>query len=294
MNRPLISVIVLTYNHERYIKECLNGILSQDYSNFEVIVSDDASTDNSLRVIEEVNDPDKRIKVFQTEENLGPAGNFRFALNQCHGDYIAICEGDDVWIDERKLTLQFFALSSGRTVSLVYADYTKINDSGETLKSGVLSKQPDSYEIGDLIDLHGPTTNSILFKKDSLPEKLPGAFFEVLNPDVFIIGYCLVKGKSIYLPEVLSAHREHDKGIWTSLDKFKRGLYRYSTLMKFYRAVGNTRLEKKAADLLERQVILAKERDDNLFNKFYRELPLKRRSILNLKWGYSRIKNPRT
>lgn len=291
MNQPLVSVIVLTYNHERFIESCLEGLVQQDYENFEVIVCDDFSEDETWEAIQSIGDEKDRIRSFRNEENLGPSKNFVFALEQCKGDFIALCEGDDLWTDSSKLSLQMERISADPSISLVYADYSKIDDSGKEIAAKVLDEQPEKFELKDMLSKHGPATNSILIRKSAFPKKFPAAFYEVLNPDVFIIGYGLHSGKPHFVNAVLSAHREHDTGIWTSLDRFERGLIRYSTLVKFYQAIGTRLLEKEALQLFERQVILAREKNQEVFQQFFDELPMSRRWVLGLKWAYANIKD---
>lgn len=290
MKHPLISVIVLTYNQEAFVDPCLEGILAQNYPNFEVVVSDDTSSDGTATLIEKFANNDSRVRSFKSDENRGPSGNFEFALEQCKGDYIAFCEGDDLWTDSQKLSMQMDAILADPALSLVYANYAKVNDGGTEITSKALERQPESFSLGDLIHFHGPATNSVLIKREVFPDQFPDVFHEVLNPDVFILGYALHHGKAGFIDQVLSAHREHDAGIWTSLDKFERGLIRYSTLVKFYRTIGKNHLEKEALKLLERQVILAKEKDREVFQQFFDELPLERRMVLGLKWAYANIK----
>lgn len=290
MNEPFVSVIVLTYNHEKFIVNCLDSLLSQDYPNLEIIVCDDASTDRTPEIISSFAQKSIKVNVFLSDTNQGPAKNFIRALAKCKGEFIAICEGDDLWVSPEKISLQIsYIVGSG--ASIAYADYCKIDEGGKIITAKVLEPQPDSFDLVDLIDEHGPSTNSILFRKNAIPEKLPADFFTVLNPDVFIIGYGLASGKSVFIDKVLSAHREHESGIWTSKDKFERGLIRYSTLVKFYRSIREVGAQKIALSLLEKQILLARKKNTALFQKYFPELSLRRRLLLRLKWAYARIKN---
>lgn len=91
---PLISVIVPVYNAEQYLAECLDSILGQTYHNLEVILINDGSTDNSLKVIEEYAENDVRIKAFSIE-NSGPAKCRNFGLEHFSGDYLMFIDSDD-------------------------------------------------------------------------------------------------------------------------------------------------------------------------------------------------------
>lgn len=118
-NLPLISVCVITFNHEKYILDCLKGIFIQDYPNIEIVISNDRSSDRTHQKISEFIAAQKpvdnfKIKYFNQKVNLGINPNLRFALEQCTGEYIAICEGDDYWISENKLTKQFNSIIGTR------------------------------------------------------------------------------------------------------------------------------------------------------------------------------------
>lgn len=290
MSEPLVSVIVLSYNHERFIQACLEGILRQDYPHLEVIVSDDASPDGTVDRIKAIAKNDERIRLFESAKNRGPSVNFEFALAQCRGSLVAFCEGDDVWTSSEKLSLQMAEMARDESVSLVYANYAKIDESGSTTSERVLTAQPAKFGLHDMISNHGPATNSVLVRREVFPGKFQNAFHEVPNPDVFIIGYGLRHGESRYINQVLSAHREHGDGIWTSKERFERGLIRYSTLIKFYRDIRNRTLTRASCYLFERQVILAREKGSSAFNLYFSELPLKRRLVLKLKWAYSKYR----
>ena len=92
---PLISVIVPVYNKEKYVAECLNSILNQTYSNIEVIIIDDGSTDKSLEICMRYAEEDKRVKVFP-QENGGPSAARNKGLDNAKGEYVAFVDADDI------------------------------------------------------------------------------------------------------------------------------------------------------------------------------------------------------
>ena len=91
----LVSVIIPAYNHEDYIKECIESVLNQTYKNLEVIVEDDCSTDNTKEVIKEIND--KRLKTIFSKKNKGTVNTINELTKICHGKYITAIGSDDVW-----------------------------------------------------------------------------------------------------------------------------------------------------------------------------------------------------
>lgn len=117
ISSPLVSIYCLTYNHEKYIRDCLDGFLMQrtDFP-FEVIVHDDASTDSTQAIIREYAKkyPDIIIPIYQTVNQFQQHVPIikQFILPKVHGKYVAICEGDDYWTDSNKLQSQVSLLEN--------------------------------------------------------------------------------------------------------------------------------------------------------------------------------------
>jgi glycosyltransferase involved in cell wall biosynthesis len=121
MNLPLVSIITPTYNHEKYITDCILSAQSQTFSNWEMLVIDDGSTDNTYSIANELAVDDPRIRVF-TQKNIGIfrlCETYNFALSLAKGKYIAVLEGDDVWLPE-KLTLQLEELEADEDIVISY------------------------------------------------------------------------------------------------------------------------------------------------------------------------------
>lgn len=91
----LISVVITSYNYEKYLKDTINSVLSQTYSDWEMIVVDDASTDSSVEIIKEFTQKDKRIKLIVNDKNLGLKQTLKRGLEAASGEWIAILESDD-------------------------------------------------------------------------------------------------------------------------------------------------------------------------------------------------------
>ena len=119
MYSHLVSIISPTYNHEKYIAECIQSVLSQTYTNWEMIIVDDGSTDSTLSIAKKIALTDSRLKVY-TQENKGIfrlSETYNFALSKSEGKYEAVLEGDDVWVPE-KLTLQVESLENNQEAVL--------------------------------------------------------------------------------------------------------------------------------------------------------------------------------
>ncbi len=104
----LVSIAMITYNHENYIHQAIQSVVNQKTDfDIELIIGDDASTDNTLKILNEYQMKYPNIiKIYNQQENVGPTKNFFFILNKCEGKYIAQLEGDDWWSDNYKLKKQ--------------------------------------------------------------------------------------------------------------------------------------------------------------------------------------------
>lgn len=113
MNTPLVSIITPTYNHETYIADCIQSVLRQSYPHWEMIIVDDGSSDDTLKVAQSFAAGDRRIHVY-TQKNVGIfrlSETYNFAVSVSTGKYLAVLEGDDVWT-ESKLELQVKAMEA--------------------------------------------------------------------------------------------------------------------------------------------------------------------------------------
>lgn len=126
----LISIITPAFNAERYIEKTISSVLNQTYSNWEMIIVDDCSTDATASIAKEYSYKDKRIKVITHEKNQGVAAARNTALKAANGSYIAFLDSDDMWKPE-KLEKQYFFMEKNN-YTLTYTAYQKyFSDSKE-------------------------------------------------------------------------------------------------------------------------------------------------------------------
>ncbi len=124
MDNPLVSIVVLTYNHEKFIQQALDGILMQKVNfNYEIIIGEDCSTDRTREIVFAYAKkyPD-RIKVVTSEKNIGQINNEIRTIKKCNGKYLAFCEGDDYWVDNLKLQKQVDFLEKNEDYGMVHTD----------------------------------------------------------------------------------------------------------------------------------------------------------------------------
>jgi glycosyltransferase involved in cell wall biosynthesis len=90
---PLVSFVVLSFNYEKYIRDTIESILSQSYENIELIIVDDGSSDNSVKILQSIEDP--RVRILYNQVNLGARASFARAIEHVAGDWIAVVDSDD-------------------------------------------------------------------------------------------------------------------------------------------------------------------------------------------------------
>lgn len=137
MNKPFVSICCITYNHEPYIKDALEGFIGQKTTfPFEIVISDDCSKDNTRVVIAKYKQkyPDL-IRDISPEHNLGLFENFTYVQEQAFGKYIALCEGDDFWIDPYKLQKQIDILENDSSLIACCTDCINVDRTGKAIES---------------------------------------------------------------------------------------------------------------------------------------------------------------
>lgn len=170
MSVPLVSICCITYNHEPYIRECIEGFLMQKTTfPFEILIHDDASTDNTANIIREYEAiyPDIIKPIYQTENQYSKGVYISATYNypRTKGKYIAICEGDDYWCDPLKLQHQVDFLEMNKTYGLVYTK-AKSYDNSSKLFIGELGKKIDSFK--EFITCNHVPTLTVCLRKELL------------------------------------------------------------------------------------------------------------------------------
>lgn len=128
MNTDLISIIVSSYNSADFLEETIKSILTQTYSHWELLITDDASTDGTVALIKRYQRLDSRIKLFCLSENSGTAVARNHSIKMAQGRFIAFCDSDDCWAPT-KLEEQYTFMQEKNCV-FCYTDYYEFNDSG--------------------------------------------------------------------------------------------------------------------------------------------------------------------
>ena len=129
----MISIAMATYNGEKYLKEQIDSILNQSIQEFELVVCDDCSTDNTWSMLEEYAQHDNRITIIENEKNLGVKHNFEKAISLTKGEFIAFSDQDDIWLKE-KVEKSVEKLKK-EDLDIVFTDLEVVDENLKTLYS---------------------------------------------------------------------------------------------------------------------------------------------------------------
>ncbi len=218
----LVSITCVTYNHEKYIAEALEGFLMQktDFQ-YEILIYDDASTDNTANIIRSYKSrfPDIIKPIYQTENQYAKKlkNNTTFNLPRAQGKYIALCEGDDYWTDPLKLQKQADYMEEHPDCSMCFHAVQVVKHDGKPTGRIIAPyKNNCIVPIEDLITGGGFLgTNSLFFPKKCM-QSPPEFYWRAPVGDVPLTLYLASQGSVYYLNDVMSSYRTGVEGSWTS------------------------------------------------------------------------------
>lgn len=215
MTDPLVSVCVITYNHEKYIGQCLEGILMQQTSfPFEIIIGEDCSADNTRSIVSHFEQQYPGIiKPIYHRRNVGAARNhFEYCFPKIRGRYIAICDGDDYWTDPLKLQKQVDFLEQHPQCVLCFHLVKQVDQDDRIIQQQEPAGKTVFYAWNDILHISIPTL-SVLFRNciDRFPEEI----FEAKSGDTFLFGMLSRYGGAADLGFVGAHYRVHAGGTYS-------------------------------------------------------------------------------
>ncbi len=289
-----VSVLCTVYNHEKYIRQALQSIVDQKTNfPFEVLVHDDASTDGSASIIREFEEkyPDIIKPIYQkvNQYSQGKHGSM-YMFPKVRGKYIAICEGDDYWIDNNKLQMQYDFLENHPDYVLVAHRGDVVNERGDYMYPFSKSTKTD-YEKGEVIlDTNAFPTASMFYRFDAKNKNneflKSGIIFDYMMKSLMS-----TEGKIYVIPQTMSAYRKGSNGSWTvrvSRDKDKyikhiRESIDFLEKLNVYRNGEFHNFISQQIRQREFSILMMQRSKENIkkvmreYNDIYKEMPLKSR-----------------
>ncbi|WP_051285438.1 glycosyltransferase family 2 protein [Aequorivita capsosiphonis] len=260
MKKPLVSILCVTYNHEKYIRHCLESLVSQkcDFL-FEILIHDDASTDATQTIIKEFQHkyPELVKPILQTENQWSKkAGgiNLRFNYPRAKGKYIALCDGDDYWIGEDKLQKQVAFLESNPDYSLVCGAFNLIQNGEEksVIKTSLVSPEKEDekgfyFDLGDLIKHWFIRPSTVLFR--NLPDGAKVLDEYEFSFDVHLFYHLLKAKNAYYSKEILAGYNRHSGGVYSGRRPQDLLLVHYYIFKEIYEKDKNEFVREKYLDI---------------------------------------------
>ena len=257
LDRPLVSVVLLTHNHGAYIEQCLKSVVSQktDFP-FEIIIGEDGSTDETRSICQKFeHDYPGLIRLNAPHENYGLGKNLIDTLSLAEGQFIAFQEGDDYWTSENKLQLQVNQLMANPGFSACTHN-TGVMDNNRDIP--LIKKSKPVYTLDDAARGRIFHTNSWMIRKEALPD-FKNYYDHLVCWDLFMEIKVLEHGPVYCLDASLSVWRKHAGGNSVKIPL----LQQYESFRKLYLRMSG---DAKAGKNLRMQQVMKQ-----IFRNFYRE-----------------------
>lgn len=240
---------MINYNQEKFIKEAIESVLMQvcNYT-FELLISDDCSTDNSRRIIKNVikNHPKGDLITFiEREKNLGLTSNMLETLKLCKGEYIAICDSDDFWRDKFKLQKEIDFLNKNKDFVLSFHDVTLFDENSQKINRNYildsLKRDYNSYEL-----IKGAFLIPVTMCFRNVIKQIPKETYNVTNWDVFLTSLLGGFGKAKFMNNIIPAgyrlHQNNVSGTLTELEKNYQRKVVFLQLLRYYHRKKNKKI----------------------------------------------------
>nr|WP_314546834.1 glycosyltransferase [uncultured Empedobacter sp.] len=280
----LVSVFMISYNQQDYIIEALENVLNQKTTfKYKVILSDDCSTDNTKKVVDNYlkNHPKKDfVEFIYQPKNLGWMPNFIFTLQKCQessAKYIAMCEGDDYWTDENKLQKQIDILEDNPDVVLACHQYKELYNNGETVDCPYFREdffkgmEMFKFSQRDFEEFMRIQTMTIVFRTSALDLNIRHKYEYYC--DTHIKHHILDHGLGLYTKDFDAVYRIHGNNVFMSQNKREKIKFTYDVYKDLITKNNSYRyknlLNISMRSRIENELNVSKL---NIFNLFYQKL----------------------
>ncbi len=232
----LVSIITPSYNSESFIEACINSVIAQSYTNWELIIVDDCSIDNTKEIIEKLSLSEKRIKPVFLEKNVGPANARNIALELARGRFIAFLDSDDLWLPLKiQKQIEFMCTNN---IAFCFSEYEVISEDGETLINTIKVPQKINYN-------------------QYLSNTIIGCLTVMIDKE---------KTKSFRMQDIRSSH---DMVLWLELMKRGFDAYGMQQCLAQYRLVSTSNTAKKKKAVIDVWRVYRDIENLNIFFSIY-------------------------
>jgi glycosyltransferase involved in cell wall biosynthesis len=211
---PLVSALMKSYNHERFLSESIESVLTQDFDDLELVIVDDASTDGSRRIIRSYAERDVRIRAIFHERNMGISKTVNDGIDAAQGQFIAQIDSDDVWAED-KLKKQLAVLERDEDL-IVWSDGEIIDDSGRSAGKSFTewfrtsSRKKNGNIWHELLEGNYIFSSSVVYKKQNLGKIRYDESLPYINDYKFNLELAR-NYEFYYIAEPLAQYRVHER-----------------------------------------------------------------------------------
>lgn len=299
MDKVKVSIFCATYNHEKYIEYALKGFVNQKTNfKYEVIVHDDSSTDNTVKIIEKYRKkyPDIIKPIYQKENIYSKGEDFlSYMLPQAKGEFIAFCEGDDYWIDNNKLQIQYDYMKENKDISFCTHAFNIIDENNNITSKTISHNEDIDFDIKTYLTDKKTYQTATVFCRKKYLENLPKYYYEASIGDLPMLLHLLSNGKGHYINKIMSNYRYMTPDSWTYRNKNNIELKQknYEMVRNIYVNFNKHTKEKYNKEVCECllkfdfnyaiQINNFNQIFDKKYSSLYNSLPLKQRIKLRLK-----------
>jgi len=239
---PTVSIALCTYNGALHLREQLDSLFAQTFTNFEIVAHDDASTDSTADILREYSKRDARLRLNVNKKNIGVRRNFESTLKACQGDLIAPADQDDIWLPGKLETL----VSRIEGKALAYCDSELIDANGRLLGIRISDKvnmlttdDPTPFIFSNCVSGH-----ALLVRREVVERALP--IPEVFMYDWWLAAVAATRGGIQFEDRCLVHYRQHEATVtdFTGARKRQRVPDR-----RLARAAANRKIEERLAAL---------------------------------------------
>lgn len=200
---PLVSVIMPAYNAARFIEEAIQSVQAQTITNWELLVIDDGSTDDTGKLVKEIADQDSRVKLLVNECNMGVAKSRNRGLDIFRGQYVALLDSDDYW--QPQMLKKMLARAEETKADIVYCSYELVDEQGVKVCNDFIVPEKTSFResiVRSVITCSTVLLTAELAKNNRFPTNMYhediALWFQILRDG----------GTACGVPEVLAAYRQ--------------------------------------------------------------------------------------
>lgn len=255
-----VSICCFTYNQEDYIATAIDNFINQKVNFlYEIIIHDDASNDNTSKIISRYHKkyPNLIVPIIEKENQYSknPNSIVTVSMEKARGKYIALCDGDDAWTDVNKLQTQVDFMEKNPNITLCTHNTTIVDRSGNFIEDFGITKK-GQITIYDLLEgtslIH---TSSMLFRKKNV-EKLPKYYYKATVADLPLKLYLLSQGDGYHIDKNMSFYRSNAKGSWSESQKLDKNKLKnnHDMTIEIYKGF-NEETSKKYNKYIENKIL---------------------------------------